>query len=232
MIPKQNVKCQRGSGMITIRGNVLHAAQKEEQQVRKGMQSARAAQTQSTSRRVNTAAQSASGHINAAEQSTTKSVKGDLLTISAEALGLLQEQDAEQKENATSVQDAINELFQKDSYQEQIENSKKSGDAFADDAKMLEIARRIAAGDKVPAKDERKLMEYNSKLYQAAKSAAMLNANKKHKKYKSLFDDDEDGQSMEEKLRELERGEDGSSEGMMETSTESGDSAESSSESE
>ena len=44
----------------------------------------------------------------------------------------------------------------------------------AEYGKILEVARRIATGGKVPYKDEKKLMEYSDKLYQAAKSAAML----------------------------------------------------------
>lgn len=58
------------------------------------------------------------------------------------------------------------------------------------DAKIMEIARRIMRGEKVPASDERKLAEYNPKLYQMAKQAAMLA--KPHKKYKALFKDEEE----------------------------------------
>ena len=41
----------------------------------------------------------------------------------------------------------------------------------AEYGKILEVARRIATGGKVPYKDEKKLMEYSDKLYQAAKSS-------------------------------------------------------------
>lgn len=73
----------------------------------------------------------------------------------------------------------------------------------------MEIARRIARGDKVPLKDEKKLMEYSSELYQMAKMSAMINEGKKHKKHKSLFEDEEDN-DMREKMRALES--DGSAE--------------------
>lgn len=89
-------------------------------------------------------------------------------------------------------------------YEEQAKDSDKAAEAFADMAKLMEIARRISNGDKVPAKDEKKLMEYNSDLYQAAKAAALVNANKKHKKYDSMFEE-ENEDSKREKLRELEQ---------------------------
>ena len=56
----------------------------------------------------------------------------------------------------------------------------------------------------MPLRDEKKLMEYSSDLYQMAKAAAMINAGKKHKKHKSLYED-EDKQSLEEKIRKMNR---------------------------
>ena len=63
----------------------------------------------------------------------------------------------------------------------------------AEYGKILEVARRIATDGKVPYKDEKKLMEYSDKLYQAAKSAAMLLKlrEKDRKKYDSLWEDDD-----------------------------------------
>ena len=69
--------------------------------------------------------------------------------------------------------------------------------------KIMTVARRIMHGDIVPAQDEKKLMEYDPKLYMMAKNAAaMLEMRKrknagmmarleKRKKYKSLWDDEE-----------------------------------------
>lgn len=59
-------------------------------------------------------------------------------------------------------------------------------------AKCIEIARRIANGDRVPAKDEKKLMDFNMEIYQAAKSMAAMNMDKKHKDYDSLWGDEEE----------------------------------------
>ncbi len=80
-----------------------------------------------------------------------------------------------------------------------------AGKAAAEQSKILEIARRISRGDKVPPKDEKKLMEYDFKLYQMAKMSAMLNERKKHKEHKSLFEDEEES-NKREKLRALEDG--------------------------
>ena len=95
----------------------------------------------------------------------------------------------------------------KDMFYEQMEQIKESSKAQekanVDLAKLMAIARRIARGDKVPASDEKKLLEHNPKLYQMAKMSAMLNANKNKKKHDALFKD-EDQDNMNEKIGELE----------------------------
>lgn len=62
-------------------------------------------------------------------------------------------------------------------------------EASVNESKMLEVARRIAKGDKVPPEDEKRLMEYNFKLYMTAKQSAIFA--KEHKKDESLWDDEE-----------------------------------------
>lgn len=65
---------------------------------------------------------------------------------------------------------------------------------------ILTIFRRISRGDKVPAKDEKALMEYDMKLYMAAKDIARLIKRKKIKKYKkSLI------KELEDKVKEREK---------------------------
>lgn len=59
-------------------------------------------------------------------------------------------------------------------------------------SKIMEVARRISKGHIVPYSDEKKLMEYSSELYQMAKSSAMLHRMEKHKKYDSLWEDEEE----------------------------------------
>lgn len=76
------------------------------------------------------------------------------------------------------------------------EVTKQQGEAMKDlgedMAKCMEIARRISNGDRVPAYDEQKLLEYSYELYMAAKNAAMLNAGKSDKEHDSLWADEED----------------------------------------
>lgn len=79
------------------------------------------------------------------------------------------------------------------------EASRQQCDAMArkseNDAKCLEIARRMARGDKVPPKDEQKLLEFSSEMYQVAKLMAAMAKKEKPKEYDSLWEDeDENGQ--------------------------------------
>lgn len=78
------------------------------------------------------------------------------------------------------------------------EVSKQQKDAMEDAAvemsKIMETARRIGKGARVPATDEKKVMEYSMDLYLAAKNLAMLNKmnQKKKEKYDSLWGDEEE----------------------------------------
>ena len=77
----------------------------------------------------------------------------------------------------------------------QLESSKAQAkaeaDAAEDEMKMLEIARRIQHGDKVPAQDEKALLEYDDKLYQVSKQIGMMKQNEKRKEYDSLLEEHE-----------------------------------------
>ena len=70
--------------------------------------------------------------------------------------------------------------------------SKQQSDAMADQAKEMNkimlVARRIMHGDKVPAKDEKKLMEFDPKLY-------MIEIQKR-KEHKSLWEDEEEKEQV------------------------------------
>lgn len=75
-----------------------------------------------------------------------------------------------------------------------LKDAKEQGDAMAESMqdmfKCLETARRIAEGSKVPAEDEKKLMEYSHELYMAAKNMAFLRSREKRKEYDSLWDEE------------------------------------------
>ena len=79
-----------------------------------------------------------------------------------------------------------------------MENSKQEGDAMAEEmenlGKVMIVFRRLAKGDIVPLTDERKLMEYDDKMYQMAKNmqAMAQQLEKEHEKHKSLWEDEEE----------------------------------------
>ena len=56
--------------------------------------------------------------------------------------------------------------------------------------KIMTTIARMCAGDKVPYSDEKKVMEYDDKMYARAKQAQMIMASmkKKQKEYDSLWD--------------------------------------------
>ena len=76
------------------------------------------------------------------------------------------------------------------------EASKQQSDAMAEkaeeEAKCIEIMRRIAHGDKVPPYDEQKLLNYNAEMYQMAKNMALLAENEKRREHDSLWDEDDE----------------------------------------
>lgn len=87
------------------------------------------------------------------------------------------------------------------------EASKRTGDAMAEkaenDAKCIEIARRIARGDKVPPKDEQKLLEFSSEMYQVAKNMAVMAKKEKPKEHDSLWDDEDESNEPEPSVDEV-----------------------------
>lgn len=70
-------------------------------------------------------------------------------------------------------------------------NSEAAKDYYDDLQKIITVARRMSKGDLVPASDEKKLMEYDDKLYMMAKNAQMLAELEKRKKHDSLWEDEE-----------------------------------------
>ena len=74
--------------------------------------------------------------------------------------------------------------------QQKVEAEKEG---FEDLARIMTVARRLMHGDIVPQSDEKKLMEYDSDLYQMAKNAQMMAQirEKDRKKHESLWEDEE-----------------------------------------
>lgn len=100
------------------------------------------------------------------------------------------------KENQKLLEElnAQRQLFlEQKNAKEQEDAAKKMADEYA---KIMTVAMRITRGDKVPYKDEKKLMEYDFKLYMAAKNAQTMQQmhRKKIKEYKSLWKDEKEAQ--------------------------------------
>lgn len=72
-----------------------------------------------------------------------------------------------------------------------------------DQAKIMAVYRAMAKGDIVPASDEKKLMEYNSDLYQSAKMAQSIALQAEHRKHKSQWDEEEE-KAHREKMKKLQ----------------------------
>ena len=78
-----------------------------------------------------------------------------------------------------------------------MEVSKQQGDAMAEEmenmGKIMTVFRRMAKGDIVPLTDEKKLMEYDDKMYQMAKNMQTMaqQMEREHEKHKSLWEDEE-----------------------------------------
>lgn len=87
------------------------------------------------------------------------------------------------------------------------EASRQQGEVMMEAAKeimkILEIFRRISKGDRVPVKDENKLLEYSHELYMAAKNMALMNQNCEGKKHKSLWEDEKQGQEEQQSPSEV-----------------------------
>lgn len=96
------------------------------------------------------------------------------------------------KKNEKVLEDLADQemgIFNSVASKQQADAMKEYGEEMA---KCLEIARRISRGDKVPAQDEKKLMEFNMDIYKMAKNMAAINMDKKHKEWDSLWGEEEE----------------------------------------
>ena len=114
------------------------------------------------------------------------------LELSEDVRNAIQEADNRQFQDNEAVM-----LFNTAVYNANV--AEQQGDTMKqlikDQAKALEIARRIASGGQVPMQDEKALMEYSSELYQMAKQAAIMA--KEHQKYDTLMEESEETQNYD-----------------------------------
>lgn len=81
----------------------------------------------------------------------------------------------------------------------QVAASEKSA---KDLAKIMAVYRAMTNGDIVPASDEKKLMDYDSDLYQAAKLAQAIAQQQERKEHESQWDEEEE-EAHRTKMEEL-----------------------------
>jgi len=100
----------------------------------------------------------------------------------------VQEKLEEYNSFIASYMETWNQIFEKTNAESNAEAMK---DYYDNLQKIMTVAQRMSHGDKVPGSDEKKLMEFDNKLYMAAKNAQMLAQLKERKEYESLWEDDE-----------------------------------------
>ncbi len=123
------------------------------------------------------------------EQGVTFELSETYLEREKELQEKIDELSGQIKGNEKTLDDLIEQevgIFNSVASRQQAEAMKEYGE---DMAKCLEIARRISRGDRVPAQDEKKLMDFNMEIYQMAKEMAALNMDKEHKDWDSLWGD-------------------------------------------
>ena len=100
------------------------------------------------------------------------------------------------KEQFEKNQKILDQLTEREVAIWNAEASRQQADSMKEYAidmgKIMEVARRISRGAKVPATDEQKLMDYSMELYMSAKNMAMMAEMKeKREKYDSLWDEED-----------------------------------------
>ncbi len=94
--------------------------------------------------------------------------------------------------NEKTLDDLIEQevgIFNSIASKQQADAMKEYGEEMA---KCLEIARRISRGDRVPAQDEKKLMDFNMDIYKMAKEMAAMNMEGEHEEWDSLWGEEEE----------------------------------------
>lgn len=96
-------------------------------------------------------------------------------------------------EGREAIHEMSANIFNAEAAKQQAEAAAKYGEEIS---KIMEVYRRIASGAKVPAEDEKKLMDYSYELYSAAKTAALM-AQQNDEEYDSLWGDEEEDNGEE-----------------------------------
>ncbi len=137
------------------------------------------------------------GDVLSAEREGCIEVNGKRFSVSGDMAASLRE--TYEKMCARNEERMARQMAQQNaqSAREQAEAAKKEGDTMA---KAMEIARRIGRGGRVPAQDEKFLLEFSQELYMAAKMQALLA--REHEKYDSILEDEEEEEQAGEDVGE------------------------------
>ena len=117
----------------------------------------------------------------------------ELFAEEAATLELSIDANKEQFEKNQKILDQLTErevaIWNAEASRQQADSMKEYA---VDMGKIMEVARRISRGAKVPPTDEQKLMDYSMELYMSAKNMAMMAEMKeKREKYDSLWGDED-----------------------------------------
>ncbi len=115
------------------------------------------------------------------------SIDGDTFEISEEARTAMQEAFDKAMADQAKVNE-MNAALHDSVWAEQTGDAEKK--MMDDEAKVLEIARRIGKGGIVPAKDEAFLIEKSPDLYKMAKLQALMA--KEYERHKSLLEENDE----------------------------------------
>lgn len=102
-------------------------------------------------------------------------------------------------EGREAIHEMSANIFNAEAAKQQAEAAAKYGEEIS---KIMEVYRRIASGAKVPAEDEKKLMDYSYEMYSAAKQAALM-AKQDDEEYDSLWEDEEEDNGEETSPAEI-----------------------------
>lgn len=118
------------------------------------------------------------------------SIQAATLQLSVEA------SDSEFKKNQDVLDSLMNQYVAAWNAEVARANADPETGMAAQLSKIMKTIARMCAGDKVPASDEQKVMEYDKDMYAKAKQAqlAMAQLKKKQKEYESAWDDEEGGE--------------------------------------
>ena len=110
------------------------------------------------------------------------------------SLNAVEKKQNEYQEYMEKLMDKWNNVEMLVSTEQQTDSMKETTE---EQMKILEVARRLMKGAKVPQSDEMKLMKFDSGLYQVAKNIGAMVEKEKQEKYDSLWDEEEEKETQD-----------------------------------